>query len=618
MPPSSSVGFDAGWRLEFRRDDPSASAGKPVVAVDRAGYDAEVRAEFDATWRAPTFTVTVEGLRQTDYDAIVSGPCPLITLAMGWRDTPGSLLAVGANLLAATGLAGARTGALPTVLTGRVTAAERTAGDVRYRTTFTGVDAAWARLQATRVDAAKLPKKGSVVDYLRALCALASPTVEVVAEGFHPTLDGAIDLGPRDSVWDAVTALARAVFPDSPQGRVPLLMRSGKMHVGVWKETVTGGARHSMDASGGLVEVSPAPYEHIAPTKQNPYAPATADAWLVTLLGHPDIQVGDLISLAVPEGVGSTGGGLADALGLLGPVGVLAAPVAGLIAGASEVKPRDFRVVSVTHVLGRSIGFTTRLRVEGVGKGPDQAGPHGEAHRVAEDIDARLSRVARSRRAVDVGVVTSQSLTASADRHPQRLDLDDGLAERPPPNIAVTGSLADPATALVDKPYLTPFAYGATGLVVPHYPGTRVVHLNHEGDPRNAVVAGCVWPQGSEPDSQPGDWWLTLPTGVSPAKSGTSATPKPQGSVSSDLVNASGGRVLNVLGFEITVGKSLMPDVGKRPDDPAAEVLLIRSDNGKASISIDKDGNVTISTEKEIRFSAKKVVMDVQDGVEVT
>ncbi|MFF4911225.1 hypothetical protein ACFY2T_40900 [Streptomyces sp. NPDC001260] len=618
MPTSSSVGFDAGWQLEFRPESPGAAAGKPVLAIDRSGYDAEIQVAFDSTWAAPTFTATVDGLRQQDVDTILSKSCALVTIALGWRDTPGSVLSAGANLLTATGLGGAWKTTLPTVLTGRITSLERTAGDVRYRTRISGLDATWARLQRAEVGGAKLPGSGSVVDWARALCGTLHPRVEVVAEGSHPPIEGKTEFRASDKVGDALQALGRAAFPGAPHGRVPLFLRDGKVHVGAWTPMVTGRVPHALDAGAGLVEATPAPYEYDDPAKDDPFAKSTADAWDVSLLGRPDIVIGDVVTIGLPKTVPEkASGGAAAVLGALGAAGALAAPVVGLLTGPDPVDPRPFRVVSVRHTLGRTTGFTTRLRVEGVGAGPKQPGPRGEAQRVAETIDSRIGTMARSHRAIDAGIVTAQSVKGGTGKHAQRVDLDDGLAESVPPNVVVRGPLDKAVTQLADKPYLTPFAYGGTGLVVPHYPGTRVVQLNHDGDPRNAVVAGCVWPEGTEPESHPGDWWLTLPTRVTPAESGNDVEPQPTGAVASDLVNAVGGRVINVLGFEITVGEAEMPEVGKRPDDPAAGVLTIRSGQGNASISIDADGNITISTDKEIRLTGEKVVLNVKNGVEV-
>ncbi|WP_157180651.1 hypothetical protein [Protofrankia coriariae] len=43
----------------------------------------------------------------------------------------------------------------------------------------------------------------------------------------------------------------------------------------------------------------------------------------------------------------------------------------------------------------------------------------------------------------------------------------------------------------------------------------------------------------------------------------------------------------------------------------------MKTKKGNASISIDADGNITISTDKEIRLNGEKVVMTVKSGVEV-
>ena len=398
MPGSSEVGFDAGWRVEFRSDTPTALAATPACSFDRSGYDAEITVDADGSARAPTFSVAIDGLSDADYQQLVGGPCPIVTISLGWRDKPGSLAAVGANLLAATGLAKGGAADLTPVLTGRVTSVRRTAGDFRYRTELAGIDAAWARLRAKPVGAATLPEKGAAVDYVRALTALVEPPVEVVAEGDHPTLDGTVSLRVEDNVLDAIQGLVRAAYPRTAREHVPLVMRDGQLHVGVWEQQLTGGARHVLDRSTGLVEAVPAPHEGEAPVDGNPYAPVTRDAFIATLLGRADIRVGDQVVMAVPSIVPDPATSAAGSvLGKLGPVGVLAAPIVGLALGTSPATPpRDFRVVGVTHTLGRSAGFTTRLRVEAV-KTSARPAAGGEAHRVAEDIDARLQTVARSR-----------------------------------------------------------------------------------------------------------------------------------------------------------------------------------------------------------------------------
>lgn len=202
---------------------------------------------------------------------------------------------------------------------------------------------------------------------------------------------------------------------------------------------------------------------------------------------------------------------------------------------------------------------------------------------------------------------------------PQRLQVRSGLRDAPAPNVPIRAEPLPTPTQLVDKPYLTPFAFGGTGLVIPHYPGVRVLHLNYGNDERNAVVAGCVWKDGQEPASHPGDWWLTLPTGVTTAESSNdpAAVSTPSGKVSSDLIDGRGVRTIGVRALHIGIGQQKMPDVGSRPPDATVDELVITSEKGNAKIRFDADGNIEISTSADIKFTARKVTFDVEQSVEV-
>ncbi|MEK8105538.1 hypothetical protein NKG94_11055 [Micromonospora sp. M12] len=65
--------------------------------------------------------------------------------------------------------------------------------------------------------------------------------------------------------------------------------------------------------------------------------------------------------------------------------------------------------------------------------------------------------------------------------------------------------------------YLTPFAWGGCGLILPRYPGTRVALAYRNGAPDDPVEVGALWPTGHAPVSQPG-------TGGCPCRSGWPAT----------------------------------------------------------------------------------------------
>lgn len=615
------VGFDAGWRADFRADGAAGLRAAPVLSVSRTGYDAEVRIEMDAAFRGATFSLAVDGMTDGDYQKVAGGPCPYVTLALGWRDRPGSF---GSGFLPVAGALGFAPGVdgLPDVFVGRVAAVERTAGDLRYRTAFSGVDAAFARLRATRSRAVTVPAGRPLIDYLRALCAQADPVVAVVAEGEQPGIDGRLDV-PLDVPLDQVVLhLAQVAGGGATGGPVPLFLRDGRLHVGAWEGPVDGGATHPLDAGNGLVDVVPVPAEQNRPAPDNPYARAVVDAYTVTLLGRADIKVGDVVELAVPSVVPTTGA----AASVVGGFGVLVEPFTSLAPGGPGPTPRPFRVVGVTHQLGRAVGFTTTLRVERQEPRPTPAGDPaqtGEAHRLAEALDARARALAAARRPLDVGLVNRQTTSQEQDGamtvRPQRLQVRSGLVDATAPNVPVRADPLPNPTQLVDKPYLTPFAFGRTGLVVPHYPGVRVLHLNHGNDVRNAVVAGCLWEDGEEPESEPGDWWLTLPTGVTATESSQdpAAEAPPTGKVSSDLIDGRGVRNIGVRALHIGIGQQKMPAVGARPPDATVDELVITSEKGNAMIRIDADGNIEISTTADIRFTANKVTFDVQQSVEV-
>ncbi|MGW0411252.1 hypothetical protein ACWDZX_08135, partial [Streptomyces collinus] len=205
----------------------------------------------------------------------------------------------------------------------------------------------------------------------------------------------------------------------------------------------------------------------------------------------------------------------------------------------------------------------------------------------------------------------------------QSLAVDEGLADAPSPNVPTKAPPAGTPSQLVDKPYLTPFAYGGTGLVVPHYPGMRVVSLHYREEHQNAVVAGAVWEDGTAPKSHVGDWWLSLPTNLAgtgdagESAPDPSAAPRPDGPASHDLINGRGNRVIQVGGLRISIGRPLMKKVGQRPDDAADGQVVIEHAAANAQISIDANGNIEISTGADLTLAANKITLSPKTVVEV-
>jgi hypothetical protein len=147
-----------------------------------------------------------------------------------------------------------------------------------------------------------------------------------------------------------------------------------------------------------------------------------------------------------------------------------------------------------------------------------------------------------------------------------------------------------------DAPYVSPFAWGAFGLVLPRYPGMRVVVGHRQGDPDDILDLGATWQRGDAPASRPGDYWLGLPAAIAPTDreklEDTKAPTRPSGKATNDLIDADGNRVIEVGKLTVRVGTNLLTAGGTRPV-VATEHVHIEHQSG-AAILIDQDGNITI------------------------
>ena len=79
-------------------------------------------------------------------------------------------------------------------------------------------------------------------------------------------------------------------------------------------------------------------------------------------------------------------------------------------------------------------------------------------------------------------------------------------------------------------PYASPFAWGKFGLVLPRYPGMRVLLAHRNGDDDDLVDIGALWERGNAPASNPGDYWLILPAAIHEADRRRSPTTRAEGS----------------------------------------------------------------------------------------
>lgn len=620
------VGTDAAWAITFHDHDPSPGlneSGKTLL-VSRQSYFAKLRVETEASFAGGTFECTIEGLTDDEHNEIVGDGLLYVTIKLGWRDlgAGGSAPFVDAARL----LSGKSSDDLALVMYGRITELERAAGSFRYETKLSGVEAQQYRLRTTSIGTIELGESTQLTarNYVDAIAAVEEISIPVLSSSLQSI--GSFEFNeprafdPATTALQALTELSETGHPDGKRRFIPVLIRPEGLHFGPWGQESD--SAQVLDRSTGLVELAPVIGIGVK-DPGNPLAPVDISSYTVTMLGRADIVVGDVIELE-PVGVnpGATSSTLANSA--LGGMGSVVKGIGAAFGASLEPELSQFRVTTVTHEVDRAKGFVTTLTVQAP---PNNEGTTEERAALTDASASEARRAAASiqnrqrqnpLRIVEVGEVRAQSVE-DGDRGPQRMDLQVGLTADGTQNIAVAGHRLDRPTNLFNKPYLTPYAFGCTGLVVPHYPGTRVVNLQLNGEPTETVVAGCVWPENLEPENKLGDYWLSLPTDVDAVESVSDSSEQriPElVDACSDLIDGAGRRAIHVAGFRISVGTDALLPAGQRPDDPPENELVIEHPEAGSSIRLLANGNIEILSDGELKLTADKIVMEA-DSVEV-
>jgi len=641
-----AIGNDAGWTLTFHDDTLQSTGtgfrsviGPAKLTISRDDYYAEIEALLPGDFSAGRYTFTIEGLTDGDYaDVHVDD---VVRLYLYWRDTNGSPAGYLANVAGLTDLVGTVSeAALRNFLVAElvVTRVSRRAGTRRYETTIEARERVYVRLQRralvqtliadTYRDAAQKLVDGLEisVDYFG--FTPSGTLAEQHAE--HPGDDGAsFDAGL--SAADALSRLGKAIENVKRlYGRGMLLIRRGTLTVGSRPIPPTPNAIIDLSFRNGLIETvldRPQP----EPTPDDPAGAPSAGAtrYHLTLKGRPDLSPGDVVRFRpAPDDVGkTTPSGIFTSL-----VGAVAGPL--LVQGATETSVTLY-VDSVQHKLGRTSAFATMISgvVIGVGDqalqpwdttpGPGSApAPSTTGHRgkstspvvhAAQAIKAVAADAAAAQRGTEIGEVRAVTTKLGAQPEPpsqtetvwRGLVTPDGRANQGR-RLAIRRK--QPAVCR-GVAYATPFAWGMTGLVLPRYPGTRVVLLHRNGDPTDPVDLGALWESGEGPDSRPGDWWLILPAGIdadrresiqdSEAEPGTWL-----GSVTQDLIDADGNRIIHV--GELTIRAGELQDAGQRTQRaPLQQGITIEHATGDARITIDQNGKIVIEAAADLELVSK-------------
>lgn len=660
---SARVGNDAGWLLAFHRETPDgAVVATPDLWFGSDDAHAEIQATLPGGLEGGVYRFVVERMAEDDYARLAAAPrgrrtLGVVKLYLFWRDALGGVTDYLTGLAGLAGLGDIT----PTTAGGdpvavlAVTGLSRAVGARGVETTITARERVFAHLDdhslcgtGPGLDLASLDTAISTALQGLALAADAT-TYPLTPNDRCPATPSSTPGGRRQQLpygtggVEALRMLASRIEEQTRRrGRGMLLIRNGTLHIGPRPiPLVAADGVKDLSVESGLVDSQPLESVTTDPKHDrcaNPgQDPTQRRQYRLTCKGRPDLRPGDVVRFGIPQEDADPAG--------FGVAGLLAAAVSGpllpSLGGVTEPSMKLY-VNSVDHRLGRTSGFVTT--VTGVelrddvgdwdchsparGRAPDRssgeaAGAATEAARavraVGEDAAARQAPVeAGEVRAVTTTAGDQPAQTLQVWRRLQDGDGDANQASR----IDVARPSPAPATG---APYLTPFAFGKAGLVLPCYPGMRIAVAHRQGNEDDPLVAGALWTAGDAPDSQAGDWWLILPSAVpsgerrSKPDSDTATPTAYSGDASNDLIDADGNRVIEAGELTIRIGAGALAPAGTRPERAAdANSVTIEHADGGSKIVMESGGKIRIEAGADLEIKATNVKFQVSGTVDVS
>ncbi len=623
------IGRAVGWKLHF--PDVRTPTTPRGLAFNHASHYAEIEVSLSGRLTPGSrIRAVIEGVNTADFGALASARAPrgeglargLVKMeaTLFWRDRVGD--------------EPSETRA-PKTAVFAVTSLSRLAEGVRVKTVIEG--RCWIVETLARAEFSAGQSIQGLVGTLRT----ALETAGLTSSDFvlHPNTDSGTMEGFEVPGGTPVMQLVERVGDRlaeayNRRGRSLFLVRGGRLHAGPERPipfSPTSGQQGSvitLDHDDGLIDAVNMGERRPTTAELRREASSTEratvrDAYRLSIAGRPDLKPGDVVRVPVDGSEVETFGGFG-----LPP----------LPAGTPSGATRQVYLNSVEHRLGKNRGWLTTatgvtVRAEELPGGvwdvlatrqPAHQGGQGsddDAASPAETFVHHIRREARSametRERPRVGEVRAnhQSTTMDGERvaeAAQSLDLLIGLEPLDgQPRRARRQDLLREDELQGNIPYLTPFAWGQFGLVLPHYPGERVLVAYHEDNTSDPVVLGSTWQTANDSAANaprnvsPGDWWLILPAGVATdrrqSRTGTDAAPPPSDAKSvHDLIDATGARIIQMKELTIrTLPDNELGGPDTRPSGGANGGILITHKDG-AKIHIASDGAITIHAKKNL------------------
>lgn len=653
------TGIDARWILSFQREDANgAPTGDPFdVACDN--YTGEIQATLPSGLDPGSYKFTVRGLSDDDYRKInlADDQHQRVTLYLYWGDdgSTNPALAYAQNML---GIGGSShpSASLPDVAKVAVlavTGVKRSAGDLTYDVVISARERVHDVLTRTTVCGATITGNSyaDLVTGLGGRINLTTGTDYVYhAVDHEPDQPAAIRTG--QTALQLLQRMAQRLEDacDQKHGRGMYLQRNGVLHIGPRQIPLAGGDPVTIEESGGLLTIEQTGRVPTDPNFQACGASQTSSTgaaptrrqFKLTCHGRPDIKPGDTVRFTPQQedDANAQGGGLVGAVADI--AASLGAPT------SSSGTPVVAYVESVQHKLSRNDGFSTVITGAEIADptspwdhhttitpgAPRQAAPATTASpegRAADAIVRYVRRLVGESTGADVGEV--RAVEASGDQA-QTLTVWRGLAAAQNDGGAGQARRLDverPSRSEQQQvPYLTPFAWGGCGLILPCYPGSRMLIDDRNGMSDDPVALGSMWQAGHTPDNaQAGDWWLILPVGVSQRDSvDPSWTPSDfGGKATNDLTDGDGARAIEAKTLSIDTGD--LHTAGDRPgaiDNGVALRLRLQQGGNEASIVIKTDGSIeldssagiSIKSDGDLNIKAANVKVKVSGTMDVS